>query len=171
MRSIRIEKAANRRRAEWYRAERLVRWLLVAWFVLAPGGCGSGTKFEFDELDNVPGQEELTEVPLGAYGIPIPLVDSGADNHASRRNRFQFDFKLFALVPAGDRRHVEAAWTRHQGKIRDRVIRVCRNAPLDDLQEPPLASLKAELIQSIGPQLGEDAIRQLMITEIVSQEI
>jgi hypothetical protein len=163
--------AVPRRESARNRFGRLAWWLLVAWFVLAPGGCGSRSTFEFDALDDVPGQEELTEVPLGEYAIPIPVAEYEAHRETSRRNRFQFDFKLFALVPAGDRRHVEAAWERHQGKIRDRVIRVCRNAALDDLQEPQLVSLKTELIQSIGPQLGEESIRQLMITEIVSQEI
>jgi hypothetical protein len=150
---------------------RLARTSFVGALCFALTGCGSQPTFEFDELDMVPGQEELTEFALGEYKIPIPVVEYHADDRKSHRNRFQFDFKLFALVPASERWQIEDAWNRHQGKIRDRVIRVCRNASLDDLQEPQLASLKAQLIDSIGPQLGEKALRQLMITEIVSQEI
>jgi len=140
-------------------------------FCCALSGCGSRSSFEFDELDSVPGQEELTEFPLGEYTVPIPVVEYRADDRKTHRNRFQFDFKLFALVPARERWQIEDAWARHEGKIRDRVIRACRNASLDDLQEPELATLKAHLIDSLGPHLGEKTLRQLMITEIVSQEI
>ena len=166
---MRTRKLESRKAMFW--ANWLFRAVLAAWFCLAPVGCGSGPTFEFDELDMVPGREELTEVALGEYQIPIPVIEYRADDRMTRRNRFQFDFKLFALVPARDRWQVEDAWARHEGKIRDRVIRVCRNTPLDDLQERQLASLKAELINWLGPQLGEGSIRQLMITEIVSQEI
>lgn len=152
-------------------AGRVARTVSVGLVCFALNGCGSSPTFEFDKLDVVPGQEELTEFALGEYKIPIPVVEYRADDQRKHRNRFQFDFKLFALVPARELWQIQDAWDRHQGKIRDRVIRICRNASVDDLQEPELTTLKRELIDSLGPQLGENALRQLMITEIVSQEI
>jgi len=133
-------------------------------------GCAKGPTFEFDELDLVAVEEELSEFPLGHYSIPIPVTDRRLEGRLASRNRLQLDFALFALISPQNKWHLEDAWARHEGKIRDRVIRICRNASLDELQEPELETLKARLMDAIGPQLGGKA-RQLLITEVVSQQI
>jgi flagellar basal body-associated protein FliL len=138
---------------------------LVAW------GCSSPPTFEFDELDIAPAQEELAEFSLGEYRIPIPVTKYEADKRPIHRNSFQLEFELFALVSPHEKSQITEAWDRHQGKIRDRVIRICRNSSLDELQEPELATLKGRLLDALAPQLGENEVRQLLITEIVSHEI
>jgi hypothetical protein len=133
--------------------------ILLAWVSIVVFGCGSQPAFEFDELDLVPVQEELTE------------LEYRRDSPPRSRNRFQLDFQLFALVSPHAKSQIKHAWEQHQGKIRDRVIRVCRNASADELQEPELATLKAQLADALRPHLGENEVRQLLITEVVSQEI
>ena len=134
-------------------------------------GCGSHSTFQFDALDLVPPEEELTEFSLGEYKIPIPVVEEGGRNKPEYRNRFQFDFELYALVLPEEKSHVAAAWERHEGEIRDHVIRVCRSASVDELQEPELATLKARLMDALAAQMGEKELRHLLITEMASQEI
>ena len=63
------------------------------------------------------------------------------------------------------------SWSRHEGKIRDNVIRVCRNASVDDLQEPELSTLKAHLMDALASQVGEEGLRQLLITEVESERL
>ena len=62
-------------------------------------------------------------------------------------------------------------WQRHEGKIRDRVIQVCRNARLEDLQEPELAKLKSHLVDAVQAELGTNSIRRLLIAEVVTQKL
>lgn len=124
-------------------------------------GCGSESRFQFDELDLVPAQEELSEVSLGKYAVPIPVVEKGPDETARRRNSVQFDFELIVVVKRDHKTRIADSWERHEGKIRDQVIRVCRNASLDDLEE-----LKAHLMDAVQDQLGDKDIRQLVITEV-----
>ncbi len=112
---------------------------------VAAGGCGSEPAFEFDELDLVAAEEELEEVSLGEYAIPIPAAGNGSDGQAPKRNRVQMDFELFALVSHHEKSKLSDTWERHEGKIRDHVIRVCRNSPLEVLHEPELGTLKAKL--------------------------
>src|SRR5688572_10829384 len=107
---------------------------MVAWTLAI--GCSSSPEFEFDKLDLVPTQEKLTEYSLGNYTIPIPVMEYQAQNQRAHRNRIQFQFELHALVTPEEKWQIADAWKRHEGAIRDRVIRVCRNASLDDLQEP-----------------------------------
>ena len=145
-------------------------WLLS---LIAAGivpGCNTEPAFEFDTLDLVPTQDEMTELSLGKYSIPIPIRAENGDQ-LRISNRVQLDFELHALVARGEKSRIADAWQRHNGKIRDRVIRVCRNASLDELQEPELATLKAHLMDAVQAQLGDKEIRQLLMTEIVSEQL
>jgi hypothetical protein len=139
--------------------------------IAAFAGCRSKSTFQFDRLDLLPPDEELKEFSLGEYKIPIPLVDDRGQNKPTRRNRFQFDFKLYALVSPKEKPQIDEAWGRHEGQIRDSVMRVCRSASLEELQEPELATLKARLTDELAARLGEKPLRQLVINEIVSQQL
>ena len=134
-------------------------------------GCGAKSTFEFDSLDMVPAQEDLSEFSLGEYKIPIPVATDSAQERPERRHRFQLDFQLHALVLPASVARVTAAWERHEGEIRDHVICVCRNATVDELQEPDLATLKTRLMGELAPQMGDKEVRKLLITEIVSQPL
>ena len=91
-------------------------------------GCRSKSTFQFDGLDMLPPEEELKEFPLGQYKIPIPIVDDRGQNKPTRRNRYEFDFTLYALVLPKEKSQMEEAWGRHEGQIRDEVMNVCRSA-------------------------------------------
>lgn len=135
------------------------------------GGCGSRSAFEFDALDLAPPHEEFTEFSLGEYRIPIPVAEEGARNQVAYRHRLQLDFELHAVVSPADKSLVADAWGRHEGEIRDQVIGICRKATLDELQEPELATLKARLMDALTTQMGDNEVRQLLITDVVSQEL
>jgi hypothetical protein len=136
------------------------------------GGCGSHySTFEFDALDLAPPQEELSEFLLGQYSIPIPVPEQRGSKQPEHRNRFQLDFELYALVRLEKKSTIADDWARHEGTIRDNVIRVCRNASVDDLQEPELSTLKARLMDALAAQVGRNDVRQLLITEVVSQKL
>lgn len=144
---------------------------LLLGLLLASGGCSSKPKFQFDELDLVPAQEELMEFSLGKYTVPVPFAGKMAGERLSRRNGLQIDFELFALVNRNQKSRIADAWGRHEGKVRDRVIRVCRQASLEELTEPELATLKAHLMDAIHAQLGDKEVRQLLITQVDSEEL
>jgi flagellar basal body-associated protein FliL len=145
------------------------RWFLFA-AVVAIAGCEAPPAFQFDEFDLVPTQDELTELSLGKYAIPIPL--SQKNRPASlRSNRVQLEFELHVLIARDQASRINDAWQRHHGNIRDRVIRVCRNASADQLAEPELATLKTHLMDAVQAQLGSKEIRQLLLTDIVSHPL
>jgi len=134
-------------------------------------GCQEAEEFELEGLEMPPIEEELTELPLGDYHIPIPLVEEVTSGGIKRRHRMQLDFLLHVLVKSSERSEVEKAWERHEGTIRDQVIRVCRKATLQELQEPDLATLKARLMQALAGPTGQKDLRHLLITEVVSQPL
>jgi hypothetical protein len=137
---------------------------------LAAGGCESEPSFEFDKLDLVAAEEELEEFSLGEYAIPIPAAAKTVDGKVPTHNRVQLDFELFALVSPHEKSKLSDAWERHEGMIRDNVIRVCRNSPLEVLHEPELGTLKAKLKDALGSHFGND-VHQLLITDVVTREI
>jgi flagellar basal body-associated protein FliL len=152
------------------------RWWFAACAALgvvlvAVAGCGTPPAFDLDELDLTPAHDEMIEFPLGSYTVPIPVVQSKNRDQPVRANRLEFSFQLYALVTPDQQSSLADAWERHEGKIRDRVIRVCRNATLGDLQEPELATLKSHLADAVQAELGAKGVRRLLITEVVSQEL
>jgi hypothetical protein len=142
-----------------------------ALILLVLTGCGSQREFEYDSLHLTPADEELTEFSLGEYHIPIPVVEDRTHEELSYRNRFEFTFNLHALISPSAHSQISDVWSRHEGKIRDQIIRVCRNATVDELQEPELATLKARLMDALANQMGGQDVRQLLFTEVVSQEL
>jgi hypothetical protein len=145
--------------------------LLAGIFVAALSGCGSSLTYEFDELDSSPTQDELIEFSLGKYDIPIPLVPSFEPGEGQRRNRVEFSFELHALITGDYESQLASVWERHEGTIRDRVILVCRNATLEELEEPELATLKSHLTDAVQEELGPKSIRRLLISEVVTRKL
>jgi flagellar basal body-associated protein FliL len=134
--------------------------------LVAAAGCGTKSHFQFDELDLVPAQEELTEFSLGTYVVPIPVAEGIQADAAPKRNAVEFGFELIAVVKRDQKSRIADSWERHEGKIRDRVIRECRRSSLDDLE-----TLKAHLMDAVQSQLGEREIRQLVIADVKSEGI
>lgn len=149
-----------------------LRHALAAGCIFMPlGGCESRTAFEFDALDLTPAQDEMTEFALGHYAIPIPIAKSEGVVEGESRNRLVFTFDLFALVSPGDVPVLTDSWGRHEGNVRDTVIRVCRNASTEELQEPDLSTLKSHLTDAVQDQLGLKNIHRLLISEMTSKEL
>jgi flagellar basal body-associated protein FliL len=134
-------------------------------------GCHAKPSYEFDELDSTPAQDDLIEFSLGKYVIPIPVVRSYAAGAAPKRNRVELSFELHALITGDYKTELASMWDRHEGTIRDRVILVCRNATVDELQEPELATLKSHLTDAVRAELGSKRIRRLLISEVDTRQL
>jgi Flagellar basal body-associated protein FliL len=143
----------------------------IALVGLATSGCKPRTAYEFDALDLTPAQDELSEFSLGHYCIPIPIASTEGSNDSESRNRMQLTFDLYALVTPSFESEIHESWERHEGNVRDSVIRVCRNASPEELQEPELATLKSHLIDVIQDQLGPKSIHRLLISEVATKEL
>jgi hypothetical protein len=146
--------------------------LVLAAGILATSAIGCSSKpsvFEFDEQD-VSRADLLSEFSLGHYAIPLPIGRDRGDE-GLRRNRTRFDFDLFALVAPEEASRIASNWERHEGKIRDRIIRICRSASAEELLEPELATLKARLTDALQAHLGEREVRRLLLTEVDLREL
>jgi hypothetical protein len=145
--------------------------LLCAIACCLVGGCAKQSSFEYDVLDLAPAQEELSEFSLGEYSIPIPVAEEHRRGGYRHKNRFRLEFELHALIAPSKKSEIADNWSRHEGAIRDHVIRVCRNASIDSLQEPEFLTLKAQLMDALASHVGESGLRQLLITEVMSQRL
>jgi flagellar basal body-associated protein FliL len=139
--------------------------------LFALSGCGSRTAFEFDALDSTPAQDEMAEVSLGHYAIPIPIAKQEEVVEGESRNRLVFAFDLFALVSPNEVAALNESRQRHEGNVRDCIIRICRNASVEELQEPDLSTLKSHLTDAVQEELGVKSIHRLLVSEVSSKEI
>ncbi len=154
-----------------YRITILQAIFVAGLYLAATSGCGSNESYAFDELDLTPAQDELIEFSLGKYVIPIPLVKSTGMDEGLKRNRLEFSFTLHALVNGDGKKQLAAQWKRHAGKLRDRIILVCRSATIGDLQEPELATLKSHLTDAVHAELGSRFVRRLLISDVISRKL
>lgn len=148
----------------------LVTALALAMFA-ACAGCGGQDEFAFDELDLTPAQDELIEFSLGKYSVPIPLLHETTMDEGLKRNRVEFSFALYALVTADCKSRLAHQWKRYEGKVRDRIILVCRNATAEELREPELATLKTHLTDAVHSELGSLCIRRLLVSDVVTRKL
>jgi hypothetical protein len=145
--------------------------LAIGVLLAAMAGCRTQPAVDLEEFDLTPAHDEMTEFSLGSYTVPIPVLQSKNRDHPVRSNRLEFSFALYALVTPDQQSSLADAWERHEGKIRDRVIRVCRNASLAELEEPELATLRSHLADAVQAEVGAKGVRRLLITDVVSQEL
>ena len=150
---------------------RMRRGLAAGFLAAMVCGCESRTAFEFDALDLTPAQDEMSEFALGHYAIPIPIAKSDGLSEGESRNRLVLTFDLFALVSPSEGPALTDSWSRHEGNVRDTVIRVCRNASTEELQEPELSTLKSHLTDAVQDQLGSKSVHRLLISEMTSREL
>lgn len=125
----------------------------------------------FDEISKLPVREELVEMNLGHFIIPVSMEAGADDEDDGYANLLQLKFDLVAIVDPTREYQVKQLMERHKGKIRDEVIRVCRNTARDDLLESEWATLKAHLLDAIQPLIGGQAIRRLATPTISRDEL
>lgn len=146
---------------------RTSRWPLHALLagVLLMVGCGSEEVQEnvFDEISRMPTKEEMVEIDLGRYVVPVPMILESATERFEPANLMEIEMRLVAVADPGEAESVQRMKERNSGRIRDRVIRVCRSTTRDDLTESEKATLKAHLLDAVQPLLGGEAVRQLVI--------
>ncbi|MEN0109839.1 MAG: hypothetical protein AAF805_03865 [Planctomycetota bacterium] len=135
-------------------------------------GCSEAPKaFEMDEVTRLPDREELIEVDLGSFIVPVPVVLEQAIDRFEPDNLMQIEFDLFAVVEPSHVKKLERILERNGGRLRDRVIRVCRNTSRDDLIEAEWATLKAHLLDATQSLLGGPEVRRLGMSRIVKDEL
>ena len=128
-------------------------------------GCGKDETY-VDEMEILPQKEELAEFSLGKYMIPLPVNPLVHATEWSHGNPMYLSFDLFVVVKPNDISKIERAWARSEGRFRDEVLTTCRQANLDELTEPTLATLKGKLIRVAIRRFDEHIVRRIVINEI-----
>jgi hypothetical protein len=139
--------------------------------LLLTGCFGEPPKRAFEEIARVPTREALVEVEIGSFVIPIPIVLQSETDRFEPDNLLQVEFGMFVVVDPKQAKQVKQLKKRNQGRIRDKVIRVCRNTPRDDLLDSQLSTLKAHLLDAVQPYLGGEAVRRVGLSRVILDEL
>ena len=139
--------------------------------VLLSGCFADPPKRAFEEIAALPSREELVEIEIGDFVVPIPLVLEPTDDRFEPDNLMQVEFGMFIVVEPKDVKQVKRLKRRNEGRIYDSVIRVCRNTARDDLLEAQKSTLKAHLLDAVQPYLGGDAVRRVGLNRVVLDEL
>ncbi len=133
-------------------------------------GCGNSAEpIAFDAISRLPTNEDLVEIKIGSFIVPIPLVLDDSDENFEVDNRVQINFDLVAVVDPKKQAKFEWLMKLHAGKVRNEVMRVCRNTSHVDIVEADWTTFKAHLLDAIQPYLGGPALRRLVMPRIVKE--
>jgi flagellar basal body-associated protein FliL len=127
-------------------------------------GCGSEKTSPFERFERLPTIAELVTVDLGEYHIPVP-VEPTAESSPTTATQVQIEFRLHAAVLPQHEATMISNFERLEGRLRDRVIHVCRHASAEELLDPELSTLKTELSDSLKPFIGNARIERLHIED------
>lgn len=153
--------------------QRSLRTGILGALALALTGCGESeeTTGMFDDISRLPTREELVEVQLGSFIVPVPVILESASERFEPDNLMQIEIDLFAVVDPADLKTVERLKERNAGRLRDQIIRVCRSTRRGDLLESQKATLKAHLLDAVQPLLGGPAVRRLGVRRVILDEL
>lgn len=139
-------------------------WILFAAICLAMAGCGPSERSPFERFERLPAVEELVTVPLGEYVVPIPVDVASAETPIAA-TQVQIEFELHAAVLPQYERTLKSNYERLEGRLRNDVIEVCRNLPVEELMDPTLTSLRTHLADSLKPYIGHARIERIHIAD------
>lgn len=137
--------------------------------LVAITGCGEPALPELPAAEPLQDKERLAEVEVGAFRIPLAAVDHepAEERNLPERNTLLLRFRLYVLVPPHRERDVAGRIQSHGARLREEVIRTCRMATLEELDDPELVTLKAELHKVLGRYFGPKHLRQVVVTNVL----
>lgn len=140
----------------------------LAAVALALAGCGGGEEaLDIESLESLPTRPRLVEVNLGQYSIPAPGLFEGPNHQMQYKNFLLVRFRLHALVSPEQEPAARRVLETRRGLLRDRVITVCRSAPLDDLQDPHLTALRSRTLDAVQPIFEGYLLHRVFFTDVM----
>ena len=145
--------------------------LLLAAVVVLPG-CGDEAQARLEdyllELEFDTPLDATSEIELGNYVMSIAArKQQEISRNQADRQWVQLRFKLHVIVDPENESAVRSEIARHQGFLDDTILMVCRKASIDELADNSWVIMKSRIIDEIRPILGQDRLRQLVVSNNV----
>jgi flagellar basal body-associated protein FliL len=112
--------------------------------------------------------DSTSEIKLGNYVMSIAARQQQDVSRAhSNRQWVQLRITMHVIVDPENESAVRSEIERHKGLLDDTILTVCRNASLDALSDNGWVIMKSRIIDNIRPILGQDSLRQLVVSNII----
>lgn len=98
--------------------------------------------------------DEYAEVEIGTFKMTLPPGTKGED-----KDPLRVKFRLIAIVPEGQKLNFETELPKYDKRIRDAVISLVCRTDHEQLAEPSLSYLKAEVVTTINRILQKRLLR------------
>ncbi len=143
------------------RSPHAARLLLLVGLV----GCGSEPASPFARFERLPSVKQLVTVPLGFYLVPVPVGRGESIDDRPLHGQVQLEFELHAAVLPKHESWLAESYERHEGRLHDSVIQICRDTPVEDLLDPTLTTLKAHLTDTLQHYFPRATIERLHLND------
>lgn len=147
--------------------------LALACVAAALAGCGGEEPITFtiDEQEVGRISEELIEIEIGDFEVPVPVAFVDEHSQTHYKNAVLFRFHLEALVEPRASGSAKRLVERNRGALRDRVMTTCRKASVNELLDPQLNALRSRALDAIQPIFEGHLLRRLVITDVITDPL
>lgn len=154
---------------------RLVARLVVAGAIsVVAVGCASEELprlvDHLEELEFDVPLESAANIDLGEFDVPV-VVTVDSDQAKPETVWMRLKFKLSAETTPDFKAEVTKAYDRHRGAMNDAVVTIIRTSTADELTDSRLAAIKTRMADVARPLLGEERVRQLVLTDILTEAL
>lgn len=147
--------------------------LASACVAVALAGCGGEETITFtiDEQEVGRISEELVEIEIGDFEVPVPVAYVDEHSKTRYKNAVLFRFHLDALVEPSAAGSAKRLVDRNRSAIRDRVMTTCREASVTELLDPYLNALRSRALDAIQPIFEGHLLRRLVVTDVITDPL
>ncbi|WP_146583680.1 hypothetical protein [Posidoniimonas polymericola] len=136
-------------------------------------GCGGDEKvtFTIDEQEVGRISEELVEVAIGDFEVPVPVAYVDDESNTRYKNAVLFRFHLDALVDPHEASSARRLVERNSSTLNDRVMTTCRNSTIGELLDPQLNAFRSRALDAVQPIFEGHLLRRLVITDVITDPL
>ena len=132
----------------------------------APGSQAATNAKELLDLLEIGGQQDpsrFVEVEIGSFRVTHRLADE--------KHTMLVKFRLVGIVPETKQEYLGEELPKFEKRIRDAVISLVQKTDVEQLAEPGLKWLKAELVAAINRVVQDRALQDVVFSDFSMEEV
>lgn len=147
-------------------------WLLSGMLTVTLAGCGTASSQDqmIDPLNLIEDYDpatprhhptNLSEVDLGEYYITVPIENSF--------DMLSIRFRVHAVVPKAKLEAITKSVVEKENRVKDQLMTVVQRIDHQELADPSMTWLKAEMIPVLNRELRSEDIRDVVFSDFTSE--
>ena len=129
----------------------------------SPAAVNARELLDLLEVGSQQDPSRFVEVEIGTFKV--------THKHGDAKGTMLLKFRLFGIVPETKQEHLGEEMPKFEKRIRDAVISLVQKTDIEQLAEPGLKWLKAELVATINRVVQDRALQDVVFSDFSMEEV